>query len=222
MIGVLDTSYLINNKIIPSNITKLYTTDSVISEFKHIKSLELLNNLNIPIEKTFIENSYIKIVNGINFEKNLKLSIPDIEIVALTLQLSENNTFWITKENIEKVDDNKIICLTEDNGMKMALKLLGLSFLRDNSFNLRIYKYRCFACFKMYDEVKIFCKNCGHSTVTRISLRRNENGKYVCNFKKNYKYKENVLKDKKGKLIQSQDDRRYLQILRLKKFEDQK
>ncbi|TBT99506.1 putative nucleic acid-binding protein [Hamiltosporidium tvaerminnensis] len=205
MIGIIDTSSLIKRNIKIMNYTKFYTTTSVINEIKDNETLAFYNLNSYKIEIMNPSTIYIERIEKINIEKQFKLSNTDVEVVALTLQLYEDNMQgWISIENVNTLES--VVCLTEDKSMISALCACGVI---SDGFNVqRNYKIRCFTCYKIYDNDIDFCKKCGYNTLSRISFTETNEG-IKFHFKKNFNYCVKDIKDKYGKPIKSADQRNY-------------
>ncbi|KAM0677612.1 hypothetical protein BDAP_001757 [Binucleata daphniae] len=211
MYVILDANIFISKTHNLANYSKIITTQSVINELKDINTVLYTELYQYNIEIVKPEKKYIEIVQKLNVEKNLLLSIADVDIVALTLQYtSEKYNTWISKETQYK-------CISNDFGVKQALKHLGI----DNEVQDKIWKFRCYCCYKIYDENMDFCKACGYKTITRVSMRI-ENGKEVPNIKKNYVVIDKEMKDKNGVAIKSEDQREYSRMKSDKKKTEKK
>ncbi|KAM0673491.1 20S-pre-rRNA D-site endonuclease nob1 [Gurleya vavrai] len=198
MIGVLDANIFINKKINLLKYTKIITTPSIIAELKdnYTTMYFFIHSFNIETQDPL--PFFIKKVCLINEEKNLMLSNADIEFVALSLQLTENkfNT-WLCKESNYEI-------LSDDNGVKQALKMLGVGM----EIKEKVWKFRCYGCFKIFEKQIDFCSACGYNTITRVSIRE-ENGVEKVNFKKGFVSRDKILKDKNGNEIKSEDQKEY-------------
>lgn len=198
MIVILDANIFIAKTHNLASYKKIITTPSVIAELKDLDTIlyATIHNFNIEIENP--TKDFVEIVKQLNEDKNLLLSPADIDIVALTLQYaSEKFNTWITNDTIYK-------CLSNDFGVKQALKHLGI----DNEVQEKIWKFRCYCCYKIYNSKLDFCTACGYKTITRVSVRI-ENGKEIVNIKKGFVVKDKELIDKNGVVIKSEDQREY-------------
>lgn len=209
MIAILDTNIFINRKV-TTNFSKLIITSYVLSEIKDEETRNYYQLQSYNIETRNPANFYIEIVSKLNQDKNLLLSIADISVVALTLEMHEERfNKWISRE------EEEIVCLTEDNGIKQALGCLNLV---DSGVEKK-WKFRCSTCFVLYDNNRDFCKECGYATVTRVSYHEVD-GNVIVHLKKGYKNKEKLLKDRKGNRILSEDQKEYKMYLRDKRKEE--
>lgn len=118
------------------------------------------------------------------------------------------NTEWISEERAQDVET--VRCLTNDNGIKAALRKLELDV--ETTFENRRYRMRCYACYMMYDEEMDFCTNCGYSTITRVTVMDEGNKERIL-LRKNYIPRRKVIKDSRGKEIISGGQREYRQYL---------
>ncbi|KAM0687459.1 hypothetical protein COBT_001298 [Conglomerata obtusa] len=210
MIAIVDANIFIKKTLTLSQYTKLVTTPMIINELKDNHTVTYLSIIafNLDIQEPL--PSFVKTVAILNHEKNLLLSNADVELVALALQLSQNkfNT-WLTREL-------NITCLSDDNGVKHALKMLGFGV----DIKEKVWKFRCYACSKIYEKQVDFCRACGYNTITRVSVRE-ENGKEVINVKKGYVIKHKEIKDKNGVIIKSEDQKEYTRMKK-EQFKSQK
>jgi len=206
MIAVIDTEYLIERQIPIQEITKGYITDSVVSELRTADSERYLNLFSFMMEVRNPTDSYVRKVRKDLEDKIHNLSQADIDVVALTLEIKdETSSMWIGPENPEHVD---VCCLTHDNGIKNILA--HYESYSDADFHKKVFKIRCYTCLNIFSESMDFCKKCGHSTLTRITVREGENGEEIF-FKKGYNYKKKTFKDSRGVELRSADQREYVQ-----------
>ncbi|EJW02840.1 hypothetical protein EDEG_02781 [Edhazardia aedis USNM 41457] len=197
MIAVLDTNILIKRDIDFSKYKQLYLPESVVRELrdeetrlfyeKHVAFIEVRNPRSLTVET----------VKRHNAKRNLLLSDPDIDVVALFVDLS-NEMFdvWISS------DSSKVVCLSDDNGIKQAV-----CELTKHQENIKIWKFRCYACYEIYDSFREFCAKCGYNSITRVSVRK-EGDKEIVNMKKGYKLKDKSVMYKKNE-IRTEDQREY-------------
>ncbi|KAK6090406.1 hypothetical protein P3W45_000503 [Vairimorpha bombi] len=219
MIAVVDTCYFLNRGSFSSTITKIFIPHSIKREMLNDESREHYNLHQYMIEIREPSESYIRQIEDLNEKLMLNLSSPDIEVVALTVELYDiySNT-WIDSTNINEVED--VFCLTMDNGVRQCLRYLGL--YNDKKFETRRYKMRCFACFSVFDERLDFCKKCGLNTVTRVSVVTDENNNEKILLRKNYKFKPKTLYDNKGVELRSSGQREYEHFMKTKGFKNKK
>ncbi|KCZ74694.1 hypothetical protein H311_04339, partial [Anncaliia algerae PRA109] len=148
MVAVLDTNYFINKKILTSSFTKGYITSLIHDELKDRVSKEIEMFYAYKIEIRDPKEGYIAFVYNEIMDKSLNLSEADISFVALSLELYEEYfNAWLGEET------EKLEFLTEDNGILAALNYCGIN----NNFRLKEYKFRCHACFAIYDKETDFC-----------------------------------------------------------------
>jgi len=71
-------------------------------------------------------------------------------------------------------EETKVACLTNDFSMQNLMLHIGLKPLSSGGMlikQLRTYILRCYACFKTTTKMdKMFCPNCGHKTLKRVSI----------------------------------------------------
>ncbi|ELQ74599.1 putative RNA-binding protein Nob1p involved in 26S proteasome assembly [Trachipleistophora hominis] len=214
MIAVIDTNIIIQRKLSEYEFSKGFITPSILVE---VRGEDLNSYLDLYAHKIEIvqpDEKYLKKVYDLQKEKNLLLSVADIEVVALTLQLNgalrrERLSGWITKENI----DEKIECLSLDNGVQHCLRLLKCA--DKGTTSERDFMFRCVSCFSLYEEKLDFCKKCASNLITRVSVKK-ENGKIKLFLKKGFKMKKTELKDKYGNILHSEDQNAYKMHIREK------
>lgn len=209
-IKILDTGIFINKEIVIAD--ELYTTQNVLNEIKDEQTKLVLaeHYFNLQVKNP----SSTSVAEIQNFIKNMNtnLSPVDIEVIALTYEIyNEHNGGWIDETTIDKLKTNvSVTCLTKDMGMQAVLNDLNIT----NYFMTKKYfKYRCFACFNIFEKQIDFCKICGHKTVTRVAFIKNNDKEIMC-LKKDFKFKERQIKDKKGKDIVCEDIPEYKKYLR--------
>lgn len=99
---------------------------------------------------------------------------------------------WITVDNLEQMkkkmdaglyieDKTAVACVTADFAMQNVLKQIGLKV---SSYDgrlirkVRTFILRCTTCFKTTSVMtKQFCPNCGHTSLKKVSVSLDENGK---------------------------------------------
>lgn len=173
MIAILDTNSIICREIPKDGLTAAYITPSVEIELKDKQSIDYRQDYSFLITVRKPSEKYVKMVVEKIKQSFLFLSPTDIDIVALTLEISEEiNNQWIGTENLDSIETVK--CFTRDNGMKNALSMLGL--LNDPIFQERKYKLRCYGCFKVYDQQVDFCSKCGYNTISRVTVIDTDEG----------------------------------------------
>ncbi|KAM0671898.1 hypothetical protein CWI42_040350 [Ordospora colligata] len=217
MLAVIDTGYILERHIPIEKITKGYITSSVKTELKNAQSRMYIDLFSFMIETRDPSDEYIAKVNEYLKSTVSNLSATDVDVVALTLELmDEMSSQWLGPGSLNSID---VCCLTHDNGIKNALAHYGS--YEDRDFSRRTYKTRCYACYSVFSECMDFCKNCGHSTLTKVSVG-NANGKEVLYFKKDYKYKPKVIRDNNGIELRSIDQREYIHHQKMMKRKNNK
>lgn len=219
MIAVVDTCYFLNRGSFNKNTSKIFIPQSIKRELLNEESREHYNLYKYMIEIREPSESYIRQIEELNIKKLYNLSIPDIELVALTVELHDiySNT-WIDSTNINSIEE--VVCLTLDNGVRQCLRYLGL--YSDKNFETKMFKMRCFTCFSIFDDKIDFCKKCGHNTVTRVSVLTDENNKQKVLLKKSYKFTPKKLYDTKGVELKSSGQREYEHFIKTKGFKTKK
>lgn len=206
---VLDANYIINKELPTQEIDEAFITSSVLCEIMDKNSQEFLSMYGFLVTERNPREEYIKIVQKKMKDLLLYLSYADIEVVALTLEISEEiQDSWISPANINNLPTVK--CLSKDNGVRNALNMFSL--LNDDSYQNKVFKLRCYACTTIYDTHVDFCKNCGYNTITRVSVI-NDGEKDKVLLKKNYTPKPRSIRTKSGVEIISADQKEYTEYL---------
>ncbi|KAI5175609.1 hypothetical protein PAEPH01_2177 [Pancytospora epiphaga] len=207
MKAVIDSGYFIDCCIPQEQITEGFIPQSVRDELKDKLTDEYYNLYSFKITIQNPNEMYVEEVKKAIASKHLLLSDADIDVVALMLELSDNeDSKWISAENIGET--STLCCLTKDNGIKQALLIFGL--YGDPEFCNRRFKLRCFSCFALFDDEVDFCKKCGHNTITRVTIVGEGDNERIL-FSKNFRFKPRILKNSKGEVISSGDTRKYEQ-----------
>lgn len=210
---VLDANCIINKAIPASEIAEAFITSSVLEEIKDRASQEYLRMHGFLVTERNPRDEYVRLVLERTKDRLLYLSSTDIEVVALTLEISEElEECWISAENISNLP--AVSCLSKDNAVINALNMFNL--INDTSYQDKKFKLRCYACTAMYDSHVDFCKHCGYNTITRVSVV-NEDGKEKALLKKNYTFKPKTIKNAKGVPIISADQKEYAEYLNQQK-----
>lgn len=216
-IKILDSGIFIKKEIVDfRDNVMLYTTENVIEEIKDDQTKMFFNEryFNIVVRNPSIES--IKNIKEFIKKTNNNLSECDISLIALTYELyNEIHGQWISDTNYKNnISNTKITLLTYDIGMQSIIKDLGMG---EFTISEKYFKYRCFACFSVFNEKVDFCKLCGHKTVTRVAFIK-EDGKEIMCLKKGYNYKEKIIKDKKGLNIVCEDIPEYKKYVRYQRY----
>lgn len=211
MIYIIDANNIIQRDIPQEGNVEIYTTNSIIEEIKDKCTLEYLEQNMFRITKRDPASEFIEDVEKTAAKTLLGLSRPDIEIVALTLQMhTELSEEWISEDNINK--DRQIMCLSKDNGIRNVLNSYGI--LHDNSYAEKKFKMLCYCCSAIYEKHVDFCKECGYNTVRRVTVADTEEGEKVF-LKKNYIPRPRQLKIN-GVNIICADQKEYIQYMKRK------
>lgn len=211
MIAILDTNYIISREIPKEGFQTTYTTPSVDRELKDKQSIDYRQIYSFLITVREPSEKYVKIVKDKIKSSLLFLSATDIDVVALTLEINEElSSQWIDLENVDSLES--VRCLTKDNGMRNALSMFGL--LNDPLYKEKKFKLRCWTCGTLFEcsesineSVADFCSECGHSTVTRVTVIDTEDGEKVM-LSKNYIPRPKEMKVK-GIDVLSADQKEY-------------
>lgn len=214
---VIDTSYFIDRDIPFKNITVGYIPESVERELKDTQTCDYYKLHDFTISVRNPKETYVAEVKEAVQNKHFSISEADVDVVALMLELSDElNSEWIGKESL--MDVEQLVCLTKDNGIRSALSLFDL--YDDPHFLVKKYKLRCFGCYEIYEKDVDFCRKCGHNTIARVSVvGEGENERVLLS--KHFKYRPKVLKDDKGVVIRSEDQKEYIKYkenLKRKRF----
>lgn len=208
MIAIADTNTFIKRNLNQYIYTAIYVPTLVHNEIIDKCTKEYFSSFyNIEIKDP--SNFNIEIVSKMQQSHNLMLSLADIHLLTLVLELNQRYDVWLSSKD-------STVCLTEDKGILEGLTILGLS----GGVQEKKWVFRCYTCFEIYEEKIEFCK-CGYQTITRISLRE-EKGKTVLNLKKNFRYRSKELMGKNGKVIISPDQREYHELKKERKREAKK
>lgn len=105
----------------------------------------------------------------------------------------DDDSGWITVSNITQIkkdldpdlledEVSPVACITADFAMQNVLKQIGLKVSTYDGrliYRVRTFILRCTTCFKTTSVMsKKFCPNCGHSTLKKVAVTVDENGKY--------------------------------------------
>ncbi|KAI4293206.1 hypothetical protein PAPHI01_2480 [Pancytospora philotis] len=207
MPAVIDANYFIDKELPIGGIKHAYITPSVERELKDRDTADYYSFFSFAIEVREPKPQYVAEVLEAVAPKHYRLSAADVDVVALVLELAdEQGQEWIGEETEGAAEE--LICLTKDNGVKAALSLFNL--YDDPEFIDRRYRFRCFACYAMFDSEMDFCRDCGHGTVTRVSVvGEGENERVLLS--KHFKHRPRVLKDGRGGVLVCGGQREYEQ-----------
>lgn len=207
MRAVIDANYFIDRKVPDSGITRAYTPSSVKRELRDASTYDYFAFLEFAIEVRDPKEAYVNEVREKIAGLHYGLSDPDIDVVALMLELAdEMGSEWIGADNMNA--DEELVCLSNDNGIKSAIRYFGLC--NDPDFVDKRYRLRCFSCFEIYDEEIDFCRACGHSTITRVAVVGEGDEERVC-LSKHFTYRARRIKNDKGHEMKCGGQREYEQ-----------
>lgn len=203
MRAVIDANYLIDRDVPFAGITAAYIPESVEAELRDRATAEYYRLYSFAVHVRRPSASYVAEVAEAVENRHFGVSSADIDVVALMLELSdEAGAEWVGEESLGR--DTGLVCLTRDNGVRSALALFGLC--GDPGFEARRYMLRCFGCYEMYDHAVDFCRKCGHNTVTRVAVVGDDNRVLLS---KHFRFRPRVLRDSRGTVIRSEDQREY-------------
>lgn len=115
----------------------------------------------------------------------------DNELVCAADELSDGGSSegeWITPENmyrfglgVEPAGGVKVACATADYTVQNVLLQMGITPLTFDGYavlNVKIWGMVCRGCFFFTrDSERVFCKKCGHSTLVRVPIIVDNDGK---------------------------------------------
>lgn len=203
MIAVIDSNIFIKGQVNQYSYNLAYITSGVLDEVRDAGSASLLNLNSYKIVVKDPSKSFLETVKLYKDSVNLLLSEVDMSLIALCLQLKEGEfDTWIGSKHTNQ----DILCLTEDRDMLSALSYFNIN---TNKFICsKTYKIRCYACFSLYEKCEDFCKKCGYNTLTRVSVTQ-VGEKIKLHLKKDFSFKQKVLKGSNGICIRSSDQKEY-------------
>ncbi|ORD93801.1 hypothetical protein ECANGB1_1537 [Enterospora canceri] len=214
-IAVIDTCAIL--KRVDVGTIDVYTTEGVDNELRDKESREIIGQKYVNLKVRNPSEESIRKIREFLIDKKSNLSCVDIELVALFYEIhreveEENGQDeWITAENYRKIKN--VVMHTDDNGIRGVLDGLGL---QESGLSDKYYKYRCFTCFRIYEDDIDFCKSCGYKTITRVGFII-KNGTEVMCLKKGYEQKEKKICDKNGNEIGCEDTVEYKKYIKHKK-----
>jgi len=147
---ILDASAIINGFEAYNLDIRAYTCDKVIEEVKSSSKESL--NLAIDLDKINIQNPSSESVSKVKSQLDItndQLSGTDIDLIALTLDLSQTYSVSI---------------VTDDYGIQNIAKKLNLVFISIEEKGIKKvieWKYYCSACFKEASKDQKECSICG-------------------------------------------------------------
>ena len=163
---VIDTSAILSGKPINLGDVEIFTTPKVSDElksggrdyqnFQYLKEKGL--NIYTPDKKIIEQVRKISEKTGDQY----RLSITDIELIALALELNRNGKY-------------EIIILTDDYSIQNVANELNLKFQSINQSGITKrfkWDYRCRGCGKLFkDSIKV-CPICGTETRSIVSNKK--------------------------------------------------
>jgi endoribonuclease Nob1 len=164
---IIDTSAILSGKPIMITDAKIVTTPGVSDEFnpggRDFRTFELLKETGLTIQ--------IPSKEAINAVKHTaqqtgddrRLSIADIEIVALALDINKN-------------PDQEATILSDDYSIQNVASTLNIKyqgFLQKEITKKFKWVSRCPGCGKQFNEIKKICPICGTATKNSLSQKKN-------------------------------------------------
>ena len=166
-IYVLDTSAFLSGKPINLNDAELATTPGVSDELnpggRDYKFFQFLKEKNLTIlmpTKESIEKIITVSKETGDFNR---LSEADIEILALSFEISEN-------------EDKEVVILTDDYSIQNVANSLNIKFESINQSGItKTFKWtcRCRGCGKKFKENINICPICGAETKSVVTRKKN-------------------------------------------------
>ena len=211
MIAVVDANFFIDKETLHSEISQIFVPSSVVAELRDRQTAEFFDFYAFKVTVRDPEEAYVAEVREHVRNKHYQLSGPDVDVVALTVELEDRGSMeWSGAGAAAPAEE--VRCLTKDNGIKSALLSMGCFVAGE--FQEKRYKLRCFACFALYDEEALdFCRKCGYSTVNRVAVVGEGADEKVL-LKASYRYRPRIVKDAAGRVLRSADQREYVQFKR--------
>ncbi|MDH5401288.1 MAG: hypothetical protein OEY49_02250 [Candidatus Heimdallarchaeota archaeon] len=161
MIYIIDSGILINQSVIPDLHIEdevVYTTQNVLNELKSSLSRSVLILFEEKYKITVINPSLINIDSvkkTISKIGENKLSMQDIELLALAVELRNNDMVIIFTDDYAIMNIAHELEITVNN-----IKTTGGS-------QKRRYKFKCKSCGKYYNREQLDCEICGSQQFIR-------------------------------------------------------
>ena len=159
MITVIDAGILMNTLTIPQIDGNIIISQSGYNEIISQQARQVLNLLeaNRKLVKMEVPQKWIKDAKkGADEIGQNKLSLPDLEVLALALML--RNT-------------DEIRILSDDFGLRNVahhLKIESMSITVEGGSQKRVYGYTCLGCGSVFMRTITECDVCGHTKFKRF------------------------------------------------------
>eukprot|EP00834_Sanchytrium_tribonematis_P005119 NODE_290_length_10614_cov_1.553590.p3 type:complete len:320 gc:universal NODE_290_length_10614_cov_1.553590:5759-4800(-) len=205
---IVDTNALIKlGKYLESMAENLITTPEVLAEWK-TKDVEINLQLHVP------SSTYLTKVKELAKESGdwSTISQQDWTLCALALEFTEKYSRKAQRTLVERLTEEEkssfspeelarkrvnikpitVECITNDFAMQNILKILDVKVQHTSGMGItRIKKtmLRCYSCFKLEkDSDKQFCENCGHPTLTRVTVTEENNGELKVHLRDDWRW----------------------------------
>ena len=206
---IVDTNALIKlGSHLESMAKNLVTTPEILAEWK-TKNAELDFIVAIP-KSEYLERLKKEALKSGDWSV---LSQQDWTLCALALEYSElyarksqrKLVSMLTTEERLLFDESHlerkrvtlkptiVECITNDFAMQNVLKLLGVGYTHTSGMGItatRIMMLRCYTCFNLEkDSDRQFCDSCGHATLTRVTVSKENNVVTKVHLKENWQWR---------------------------------
>ncbi|MCX6662285.1 MAG: NOB1 family endonuclease [Euryarchaeota archaeon] len=163
----MDTSAILSGKPIMITDAKIVTTPGVSDEFnpggRDFRTFELLKETGLTIQIPSKEAINAVKQTAQQTGDDRRLSIADIEIVALALDINKN-------------PDQEATILSDDYSIQNVASTLNIKyqgFLQKEITKKFKWVSRCPGCGKQFNEIKKICPICGTATKNSLSQKKN-------------------------------------------------
>jgi rRNA maturation endonuclease Nob1 len=164
---IIDTSAILSGKPIMITDAKIVTTPGVSDEFnpggRDFRTFELLKETGLTIQIPSKEAINAVKQTAQQTGDDRRLSIADIEIVALALDINKN-------------PDQEVTILSDDYSIQNVASTLNIKyqgFLQKEITKKFKWVSRCPGCGKQFNEIKKICPICGTATKNSLSQKKN-------------------------------------------------
>jgi UPF0271 protein len=164
---IIDTSAILSGKPIMITDAKIVTTPGVSDEFnpggRDFRTFELLKETGLTIQIPSKEAINAVKQTAQQTGDDRRLSIADIEIVALALDINKN-------------PDQEATILSDDYSIQNVASTLNIKyqgFLQKEITKKFKWVSRCPGCGKQFNEIKKICPICGTATKNSLSQKKN-------------------------------------------------
>ena len=203
---IVDTNALIKlGKHLENMAVQLITTPEIVSEWK-TQDVQLDLKLHVP------SSEYLEKVKKVAMDSGdwSVISQQDWTLCALALEFTESKARKAKRQLVENLTDEQrclfnkeelqkkrvnikpvtVECITNDFAMQNVLRLLNVKVTHTSGMGItRVKKamLRCYTCFHLEkDSNQQFCDDCGHATMTRVTVTEEEDGKMKVHLKDNW------------------------------------